>query len=132
MIGDVNRVAAWRGEPTYPTRAPYSPTESYPEFAFTGAAQHLNGNGSGLEPNHAYRGVREALRLLGLDKTQFGTRAWNPLREIVRPGDTIEIEAKLREKMGDAYFFDAKITCNGKSAVRFEFACMLAAIEGDA
>jgi 3-hydroxyacyl-[acyl-carrier-protein] dehydratase len=53
-------------------------------------------------------------------------------KHIVRPGDTIEIEAKLREKMGDAYFFDGKITCNGKSAVRLEFACMLAAIEGDA
>jgi 3-hydroxyacyl-[acyl-carrier-protein] dehydratase len=53
-------------------------------------------------------------------------------KHIVRPGDTIDIEATLREKMGDAYFFDAKIICNGKSAVRLEFACMLAAIEGDA
>jgi 3-hydroxyacyl-[acyl-carrier-protein] dehydratase len=53
-------------------------------------------------------------------------------KHVVRPGDTIEIEARLREKLGDAYFFDAKISCNGKSAVRLEFACMLAALEGDA
>ena len=54
-------------------------------------------------------------------------------KNIVRPGDAIEIEAKLREQLGDAYFFDAKITCRGKNAVRLEFACMLAPLgEGGA
>lgn len=48
-------------------------------------------------------------------------------KHIVRPGDTIEIEVQLRERMGEAYFFDAKVTCAGKLAVRLEFACMLVA-----
>jgi 3-hydroxyacyl-[acyl-carrier-protein] dehydratase len=48
-------------------------------------------------------------------------------KRIVRPGETIDIEVTLREKLADAFFFDAKVTCGGKLAVRFEFACMLAA-----
>ncbi len=43
----------------------------------------------------------------------------------VHPGDTIEIEVTLREKLSDAYFFDAKVSCAGKPAARLEFACML-------
>jgi 3-hydroxyacyl-[acyl-carrier-protein] dehydratase len=46
-------------------------------------------------------------------------------KQIVRPGDTIEIKTKLRERLGEAFFFDAKATCGGKVAVRLEFACML-------
>jgi 3-hydroxyacyl-[acyl-carrier-protein] dehydratase len=48
-------------------------------------------------------------------------------KRTVRPGETIEIEVSLREKLADAFFFDAKVTCGGKLAVRFDFACMLAA-----
>src|SRR5262249_35695962 len=48
-------------------------------------------------------------------------------KQIVRPGDTIEIATKLRERLGEAFFFDAKVTCGGKVAVRLEFACMLVA-----
>src|SRR5262249_43048991 len=43
-------------------------------------------------------------------------------KQIVRPGDTIEIEVVLRERLGEAYFFDAKITAAGKMAARLEFA----------
>lgn len=48
-------------------------------------------------------------------------------KQIVRPGDIIEIEVVLRERLGEAYFFDAKITAAGKMAARLEFACMLVA-----
>lgn len=48
-------------------------------------------------------------------------------KRIVRPGETIDIEIQLREQLADAFFFDAKVTCGGKLAVRFDFACMLAA-----
>jgi 3-hydroxyacyl-[acyl-carrier-protein] dehydratase len=48
-------------------------------------------------------------------------------KQIVRPGETIEIDVTLREKLANAFFFDAKVTCCGKLAVRFDFACMLAA-----
>jgi 3-hydroxyacyl-[acyl-carrier-protein] dehydratase len=43
----------------------------------------------------------------------------------VRPGETIEIEVELTERLADAFFLKAKVTCEGKVAVRFEFACTL-------
>jgi 3-hydroxyacyl-[acyl-carrier-protein] dehydratase len=43
----------------------------------------------------------------------------------VRPDETIEMEVTWREQLADASFFEAKVTCNGKLAVRFEFACAL-------
>jgi 3-hydroxyacyl-[acyl-carrier-protein] dehydratase len=47
-------------------------------------------------------------------------------KQMVRPGDTIEIEVQLNERLAQAFFLTAKISCQGKSAVRFEFACTLA------
>lgn len=48
-------------------------------------------------------------------------------KRVVRPGETIDIEATLTERLADAFFLQAKVTCGGKVAVRFEFACTLAA-----
>lgn len=48
-------------------------------------------------------------------------------KRMVRPGETIDIEVKLTERLGDAYFLTGKTTCDGKVAVRFDFACALAA-----
>ena len=44
-------------------------------------------------------------------------------KRMVRPGDTIEIEVELTERLADAFFLRAKVLCGGKVAVRFEFAC---------
>jgi 3-hydroxyacyl-[acyl-carrier-protein] dehydratase len=54
------------------------------------------------------------------------TRANNvKFRNMVLPGDTIEITADLIEQLSDAYFLQAKITVEGKTAVTFDFACKL-------
>ena len=47
-------------------------------------------------------------------------------RQMVRPGDTIEIDVTLNERMADAFFMTAKVSVGGKVAVRFDFACTLA------
>jgi 3-hydroxyacyl-[acyl-carrier-protein] dehydratase len=47
-------------------------------------------------------------------------------KAMVRPGDTIELAVKLVERLADAFFLDAKVTCGGKTAVTFDFACKLA------
>jgi len=44
-------------------------------------------------------------------------------KQIVRPGETIEIEVQLTERLAQAYFLTAKVMCRGKLAVRLEFAC---------
>jgi 3-hydroxyacyl-[acyl-carrier-protein] dehydratase len=47
-------------------------------------------------------------------------------KRMVRPGETIDIEVEFVERLADAFFLKAKISCAGKVAVRFEFACTLA------
>ena len=69
-------------------------------------AQHMPANGSG---------VPVATRL---NNVKF--------RRVTRPGETIEIEVNLVERLADAFFMQAKVTCEGKVAVRFEFACTVA------
>jgi 3-hydroxyacyl-[acyl-carrier-protein] dehydratase len=47
-------------------------------------------------------------------------------KHMVRPGDTIEIEVELKERLANAFFLAAKVHVDGKLAVRFEFACTMA------
>lgn len=44
-------------------------------------------------------------------------------RRPIRPGDRIEMVVELTERLADAFFMTAKITCGGELAARFEFAC---------
>lgn len=48
-------------------------------------------------------------------------------KRMVRPGETLLMEVELVERLSDAYFFKAKVSVDGRVAVRFEFACTLAA-----
>jgi 3-hydroxyacyl-[acyl-carrier-protein] dehydratase len=60
------------------------------------------------------------------------TRANNvQFKKMVFPGDTVLIEAQLIEKLGGAFFLNAKITVAGRVAVRFDFACTLTKPEFD-
>ena len=43
-------------------------------------------------------------------------------KKMIRPGDTIEIEAKLKERLADAFFLTGKVTCGGQLACRLDFA----------
>ncbi len=49
-------------------------------------------------------------------------------RQMVRPGDMLEIEVELTEILAEAYFLKAKIRVAEKIAVQFDFVCTLAAI----
>jgi 3-hydroxyacyl-[acyl-carrier-protein] dehydratase len=50
-------------------------------------------------------------------------------RRIVKPGDTVDVHVELIEKLANAFFMKAKMTRDGKQAMRFEFACAAAAVE---
>lgn len=52
-------------------------------------------------------------------------------KRVVRPGETIDIEVDLVERLADAFYLKAKVLCQGKVAVRFEFACTLAQTDED-
>ncbi len=60
------------------------------------------------------------------DAVPVATRAGNvQFKQMVLPGDTIEIEVELVERVANAYFMKARVTTGGKVACRFEFACAL-------
>jgi 3-hydroxyacyl-[acyl-carrier-protein] dehydratase len=59
-------------------------------------------------------------------KVPVATRMNNvKFKKMVRPGDTIEIQVTLTEKLADAYFMTGKVTVGGKLAASLEFACTM-------
>jgi len=73
------------GHVGYPSEPPYSPSIAYPEYPF--GSETL-----AQEANHAYEGVRDALHLLQLDEEHYGQRNWNPLGQMIRPGNTVVLK----------------------------------------
>ncbi len=66
----------------YCREAPFHPRERYPEYPF--------GQTGGR--NAAYAAIRELFRLAGMDESRYGSASWNPLGEIIRPGDHVLIK----------------------------------------
>lgn len=79
------QVAVAGGFHGYGEAAPFSPSEAFPEYPFDEKEVKV-------VPNLAYEGVRKALELLELDIDRYGSKGWNPLGELVRPGDTVVLK----------------------------------------
>ena len=47
-------------------------------------------------------------------------------KKMVAPGDRVEIHVTLDDQLSSAFFMTARVTVEGKMAVRFEFACTVA------
>jgi 3-hydroxyacyl-[acyl-carrier-protein] dehydratase len=47
-------------------------------------------------------------------------------RRMVRPGDTIEMEVKLTNRISKAWFLSARVSCGGQLAARMDFICAVA------
>lgn len=69
----------------YPANPPFHPPEIYPEYPFRDRAGDTSAN-------DVYPMVRELFRLLQLDIQNYGSDTWNPLGEIVHPGDHVLIK----------------------------------------
>ena len=82
-----NTVVAWRGDGVeYCGVAPFSPSQRSPEYAFDDTCS---------ESNPAYEGVRGCFHTAGLDRGNFGTPDWNPLRELIHPGETVLLKPNM-------------------------------------
>ncbi len=46
-------------------------------------------------------------------------------RRMVRPGETLQLQAEIRDRLANAYFLAGRATVDGRVAVRLEFACAL-------
>jgi uncharacterized protein (DUF362 family) len=80
-------VAVYRADRAqYASKAPFHPNERYPEYEL---------GEIGAEPNPAYAAVRETFKLAGLDAARYGTPAWNPLGEFIRPGQFVLLKPNL-------------------------------------
>lgn len=77
---------------TYPRLAPYNPPIAYPEIKANGL---LSSTDSLDNTNQVYESVRRLLFLAGLDRENYGTEAWNPLKDFVRKGDRVVIKPNL-------------------------------------
>lgn len=60
----------------------------------------------------------------GSDQVPVVTRQTNTqFRRLVRPGETLDIHVTLTERLANAFYLTGKVTVNGKTSVRLEFAC---------
>lgn len=50
-------------------------------------------------------------------------------KRMVRPGESVLIEVKLNERLANAFFMSARVTCEGKLAASLEFACSLSEVK---
>ena len=68
----------------YPTEPPFNPNQIFPEYPYPSKDTDSN--------NLVYAAVRDAFNTLKLDPGNFGKPDWNPLGEIIRPGNTVFIK----------------------------------------
>ncbi len=82
------RVAMARsdGDPARPyPEFPYDPGEAYPELAGRGV-------GTVAPPNPVYAAVRAALARLGFDRDRAGSPEWDPLGDLIEPGQRVLVK----------------------------------------
>lgn len=65
-----------------------NPSENYPEYIF-------GDSNISKEKNLVYECVRNCLFLRGYDKENFGKKGWNPLGDIIKPGQNVVIKPNL-------------------------------------
>lgn len=63
---------------------PYNPSCSFPEYPLTLSQPD--------KTNDVYSSVREIFRIAGLDNEHYNTKEWNPLGEIINPGDVVVLK----------------------------------------
>lgn len=116
-------VAASCGHEGYPIDPPYSPREAWPEYPFEASTANSQGN-------PAYDAVRDSFRLLGLDDDCFGASSWNPLGEVVRPGDTVLLKPNFVRDFRDTRPGDGECLITHGSIIRAVLDYVLIALRG--
>lgn len=84
----------------YPREAPFHPSCQYPEYSFQDIGP----------PNAVYEAMRTLLFRLDLDKEYYNTEDWNPLNQLISPGDKVVIKPNLVRHFNPNGSMDAQIT----------------------
>jgi len=98
MKNKTYRVAIEKTSGTYPADAPFHPHEKYPEYGDRPISD---------SPNYTYEGVRRLLISLGLDIEHFGSKEWNPLGTLIKPGNRVFIKPNMLTH-------EYRVSCEGK------------------
>ena len=69
--------------PSYSDRAPFHPSQNYPEYNYSIVSSDFNS---------VYGAIRNCFILAGLDSGNFDTAAWNPLGDLIFPGETVVLK----------------------------------------
>lgn len=69
----------------YPTQRTFRPSYAYPEYKL----EELS------DKNEVYDMVRENFRRMGLDLENYGSKHWNPLGTIIKPGNKVLLKPNL-------------------------------------
>jgi len=97
MFGNHSAVSLIQADSAYPKQKPYHPNVKYPEYSIGEFSDEIN---------LVYDMVRQSLLGLELDKTNFGTKEWNPLGGLIKKGETVFIKPNL---MAQAVKYDPNI-----------------------
>lgn len=83
LFSDLRVAAVQDPSCDYPEEPPFNPQGGYPEYPLS----MINPRG-----NSTYELVRKSFAELGLDQKDFGSPRWNPLGEVVGPGESVVIK----------------------------------------
>lgn len=105
----------------YPTRAPFHPSERYPELSFLPS----------FTPditNTVYASVRRAIA--GVMRTSPGDASWRPLAALVRPGDTVVVKPNFIKECHETRPDEWQQVITHGSVIRAVCDYVLQALEG--
>lgn len=98
----------------YPDEAPFHPSGNYPEYPFgcEKIGYHKEICKRLSHSNPIYENIRLLFLDMGLDAENFGTGEWNPLKDYIKPGDTVLLKPNivLHENHHKASGIDCVIT----------------------
>jgi uncharacterized protein (DUF362 family) len=79
---DNSKVYIISGVKGYPVDSPFHPGEYFPEYPF--GPESIDSS-----PNLTYEATRNLFMTMGLDSANQGSPLWNPLGDLLRPGQTV-------------------------------------------
>jgi uncharacterized protein (DUF362 family) len=121
-LQDGKIVVAYQGDSAaYPTVSPFNPDQSYPEYKM---------GEIGAEPNNAYDSVRACFHQAGLDSEHYETGGWNPLKGLIRPGETVLLKPNLLKDSHPRYSGGWKYILTHGSVIRAVADYVWLALEG--
>lgn len=86
MLNDYHVAVFGQERAAYSNTPPFHPPKDYPEYLF---------KGNFCSDNAVYDSVRNVLKYLGLDEQNYGSPHWNPLRSIIKKGDTVLVKPNM-------------------------------------